>query len=94
MGITLEKFIEESNEIEGIRLGDDTDSMDWECLASLDFILKPDTLTVDNISNFVDVVERGARLRNKPGMDVRVGNHKQPRGGSVVEGMLGGILFA
>ena len=90
MGITLEKFIEESNEIEGIRLH--PHDTDFEAQAALEFILNPEILSLKDLVTYVDFIEHGACLRNKPGMDVIVGNHTPPKGGPLVENFLTSTL--
>lgn len=82
----LVDFIRESNKIESI-LRDPTAG---EIQAHVDFLACPE-LHVRDVSNFVQRIA-GAMLRNRPGMDVRVGNHVPPRGGPEVEQKLSSLL--
>lgn len=68
-------FVEESNRIEGI----------WrarkeEIVAHRAF-LERERVTVGDLENLVEVLQPGAKLRVREGMDVRVGKHVPPRGG-------------
>ena len=79
--MTLTKFIEESNRIEGI-LRPPTDRE----IAAHENFLALDEITIPDLERFVSYVQPGAELRSKRGMDVRVGNHYPPPGGpNVVE---------
>ena len=73
---TLDDFVVESNRIEQI---------DGASFADMDahelFLATP--VSVDSLGVFVEIVA-GAELRDKPGMDVRVGNHVPQSGGSGV----------
>ena len=83
----MEDFVRESNKIEGI--------VRSPSLAELDvhewFLALREPSTADLI-NFVSVVQPGARLRNKLGQDVKVGNYLPPLGGVQIEARLVGIL--
>lgn len=83
MGITLEQFIRESNEIEGIR----REPTNAELVAARS-LLNVETAIVADVENFVQATQRGATLRNKRGMDVRVGDHTPPNGGPDLETQL------
>lgn len=69
-------FITESNAIEGI-YGSPSDE---EISAYLDFrnVERPG---VDDVVRLVEVVQPGAMLRDRPGRDVSVGDHRPPPGG-------------
>jgi hypothetical protein len=71
----LSAFITESNKIEGILDFD----MVVEMRAYSLFLLLPD-IKVADMSNIVNILQPGARLRDEPGMDVTVGDHR-PRAG-------------
>lgn len=76
----LMEFVRESNRIEGLNHAPDADEIAY--LAQ--FLEMGDTaeLTVERMERLaVDVAGPHARLRNKPGMDVRVGSHRPPPGG-------------
>ena len=83
----LEAFVRESNMIEGI-LRDPTEA---EIKAHEHFLGKP-SITIPDLVHFVCSIQPGAALRNKVGLDVRVGNHLPPRGGPDIETRLGELL--
>jgi len=80
-------FIRESNRIEGI-YRDPT-------LAEIDeyhrFLSLP-AISVDDMIAFVSVYQPGARLRDKPGLNVYVGNYRPPLGGTAIRETLEQIL--
>jgi hypothetical protein len=71
----LKDFVTESNLIEGIKRLPTT----VEIAAHEEFL--SDQPTVDRLISFVAAVQPGAKLRDKPGLDVRVGSHAPPPGG-------------
>ena len=81
-------FVAESNRIENIHRGPTVDEIDaHEALWALD------ELSVDAVSEFVDEIA-GAPLREKVGMNVRVGSHLPLAGGPAIYRSLAGILDA
>lgn len=72
----LVRFLEESNRIEGIV----RPVTDAEAAAALAFIDAP-TVTIAMLAGLVGVFQLGARLRDKPGLNVRVGTHVPAPGG-------------
>ena len=76
----LEAFVRESNMIEGI-LRDPTEA---EIKAHEHFLGKP-SITIPDLVHFVCSIQPNAVLRNKVGLDVRVGQHIAPRGGPGIE---------
>lgn len=72
---SLELFVKESNWIEGIK----REPLPQELQAHERF-LASDGIYPELFVEFVKVVQPGAVLRNKPGLDVRVGDHTPPRG--------------
>src|SRR5690348_17464494 len=89
---TLRDFVRESNRIEGIHYSGRQLAAD---IAAHEDFLSRDILTVPGICAFALRVTRGeGRLRNREGMDVRVGNHLPLRGGQRVEEALGHWLIA
>src|SRR5665648_262527 len=72
-------FVTESNRIEGIT----RPPTDDEVSTSMKFLELPE-VDVEQIRRFVHVCA-GAPLRTRPGMDVRVGDHRPPPGGSAIE---------
>ena len=88
---TLMLFAGESNRIEGIN---EYDATVKHCLA-LESLLSTDRLLhMSDVDDFVYAVQPNARLRNVPGLDVRVGNHYPPRGGPKVMADLVDLLRA
>lgn len=84
----LRAFVKESNKIEGIGT-----VREREIEAHAAFLML-DKITVDALEHFVDCVQPGARLRDKPGMNVRVGNHIAPPGGPEIRDVLQTLLDA
>ncbi|HEX3156725.1 MAG TPA: Fic family protein [Candidatus Angelobacter sp.] len=84
--IDYQAFVRESNRIEGI-LRDPTPQ---ELQATEDFIGK--TPTVITLKALVAVLQPNARIRDKAGLDVRVGAHIAPRGGPQIAPALEAIL--
>lgn len=80
-------FVRESNRIEGI-LRDPTGT---EYGAHRKF-LGLATVTVGDLVRFVSAVQPDAILRDREGLDVRVGNHRPPPGHPGIAGALGFIL--
>ena len=81
----LREFIRESNHIEGID-GTPTDEV-----TMVRRFLKRKVVTVGMLKGAVGVFQPGAKLRDKVGMDVRVGDHIAPPGGSAIEACLADI---
>lgn len=63
--ITLENFVEESNRIEGI------DGVAQEDMIAHENLLARKTLTVQDLEDFVALVQPGAMLRRPVGLNVR-----------------------
>lgn len=84
-------FICESNKIEDIRTK--AERLLREEPAYLDFLALP-KLTVEALQALVSVLQPGAELRDRSGMDVFVGNHTPPPGGIWIPQMLGAQLQA
>ena len=78
---TLIKFATESNAIEGISglTANTVHAYALERLLSINRIL-----IMADVDEFVHKIQPNAKLRNLPGLDVRVGNHIPPSGGSYV----------
>ena len=84
---TMKDFVEESNRIEGIvRSPTDRELDVHEWFADL---VKP---SAADLVTFVCTVQSEARLRNKPGLNVRVGMYSPPKGGPNVEITLNNLL--
>ncbi len=69
-------FIRESNRVEGI-LRDPTEDE----IATHERLLKLVQLHPTTVGDFQTVIAPGKPLRERPGMNVRVGNHIAPEGG-------------
>ena len=82
----LRFFVRESNRIEGIH----RDPLDAEIEAHLS-LLDCKRITQHGLRAFVQIVA-GAPLRDKPGLDVYIGNHRPPIGGPHVPEALDKIL--
>lgn len=84
---TLEDFVRESNRIEGIL----RDPFDDEIEAHERFLARGE-ISLKGLEDFVAVIQPGAVLRRKVGLNVRVGNHIAMPGGPEVEALLLDIL--
>lgn len=83
----LAGFVEESNRIEGIHR-DPT----WGEVDALARVVNLPTLTAGDITALVEVFQPGAVLRDKPGLNVYVGNHRPPPGGPGIPAALDEII--
>lgn len=79
-------FAEESNRIEGI-LDDKSSSY---MAGRLRALLDQSVLPTEDVVRFAEMC--GGRLRNMKGMDVRIGPHRPPSGGSFVVTVLNALL--
>lgn len=79
--------IAESNRIEGIlRPPSAAEIHEFERFLGLEVV------TIGELQRFVKVYQPDARLRDRPGLDVRVGNHIPPRGGPHIAEQLQALL--
>jgi hypothetical protein len=85
--LNLPEFVRESNMIEGIHR--EPTEAEIDCLK--DFIDLPVVRTLD-LCAFVQINQPDANIRNKLGMDVRVGGHQTPNGGKRIVDMLQKLL--
>lgn len=69
------KFIEESNRIEGIKRKPTAAEIE-----EFQRFMAQDSLSIDDLIQFVSVYQPGALLREKEGMNVRIGNYYPPLG--------------
>ena len=83
----FENFVRESNRIEGIQRDPTGAEIDAH-VALLDIA----HLKTSDLEDFVDVVAPGHRLRDKYGLDVRVGNHVAPGGCPEIRQTLDALL--
>ena len=81
------QFVSESNRIEGIL----REPAMLE-LAEFDRFMALDSVTVGELEKFVKVYQRNARLRDRPGLNVIVGNHRPPSGGPEIRERLENLL--
>ena len=85
----LYQLVTESNRIEGITRPPTPDEM----IATEEFLAR-DTVTVMALQTLVEVYAPKKPLREKRGMDVRVGNYVAPPGGPQIVGQLNRIMRA
>lgn len=85
--IDLASFITESNRIEGIHRAPQRVEID-----ALEGFLALPKVTVADLERLVSVSQPGARLRDRAGLDVRVGPHIAPPGGPDIPAGLSGLL--
>jgi hypothetical protein len=84
----LVAFMIESLRIEGIM----REPSETELFATERF-LATERPTVSDVCALVHVYQPDARLRDRPGLNVRVGNHIAPPGGPEIVGALGHLLL-
>lgn len=53
-----------------------------------------DEITVDDMQRFVSVYQRGAVLRERPGLNVSIGNYRPPPGGPDIRVRLAALLVS
>lgn len=82
----LSFFVAESNRIEGIRGTTDAEVEAHRHLLGLSRV------DVSDLEEFVSIIAPGNVLRDRPGYDVRVGDHVPPRGGPEIRLALEAIL--
>lgn len=83
----VEAFVRESNHIEGI----EREPTRHEVQATEAFLARSQ-IDIDDLEGLVSIYQPGARLRSRPSMNVRVGNHVAPRGGAEIITTLQSIL--
>ena len=71
----ITRFLVESNRIEGL-----SGALMGEVEFTKSFLEQPE-FDVDDLVEFLNITEPGARLRDSYGLDVWVGDHKPPKGG-------------
>lgn len=80
-------FIKESNHIEGIKRKPTKAEIEEH-----QRFMAQDSISIDDLIQFVSVYQPNAKLRENYGMDVRVGNHYPPKGSPVMREWLQEIL--
>ncbi len=88
----LERFVLESNRIEGIHR-ELTHPQTVREIEVHGWFLRLKQVTIADLEAFVHVVQPGAQLRRNIGQNVRIGNHIAPLGGPDIESRLSNILF-
>lgn len=83
----LRRFVAESNRIEGITRP--PTRLETEELARF---VRLESVAIEDLVRFVSVHQPGARLRDRAGLDVRVGLYYPPPGGPVVRDELARLL--
>ena len=81
-------FVAESNRIEGIHREPTYSEIDEH-----ERFIALDRITVADMEQFVSVYQPDAQLRDKPGLNVRIGNHYPPPGGIDIRHALECILI-
>lgn len=89
MAFSTIDFIKESNRIEGI-----VREPTVEEIAEYARFMALSEITMEDVTNFVKVYQPGAMLRDKVGLNVRVGSHVPIPGGPKVKRELGYIISA
>lgn len=85
---SFDDFVRESNRIEGIRREPTAE----EVAATIRFVNKP-VVTVADLCDLVSVYAPGHRIRDRKGLNVRVGGHIAPPGGSNIVAALDAVLL-
>lgn len=80
-------FIRESNKIEGILREPSKKEID-----EFDRFMNLDEVTVEDMIRFVKVYQPNAELRDRPGLDVRVGRYYPPPGDITIRAALSDLL--
>jgi Fic/DOC family len=83
----IRQFVIESNSIERIFRDPTKEEID-----ELIRFMALKRITIEEIEQFVSVYQPEAKLRDKPGMNVRIGSYYPPRGGPLIRGYLQNIL--
>lgn len=84
----LFQFVAESNRIEGIH------SVRSDDIAAHQTLLAAPKLGIEDMRAFVALVQPNAVLRDREGLNVRVGSHIAPEGGTILPRLLAAILAA
>ena len=86
--IGLRAFLKESNQIESI-----FEDPDAGQISAAELFLALPRIEVQNLCAVVSAFQPGAVLRDRPGLDVRVGDYFPPRGGPDVRDRLEELLL-
>ena len=85
----LAGFVAESNRIEGI-----VRAPTGSEIAIHEWLLRRAEITIEDLQEFVHVVQPDAVLRDQPGLNVRVGPHVAPPGGFEIRERLNRLLLS
>lgn len=85
--MTAYDFVKESNRIEGI-----TRAPYMQEVNEFERFMALKRIGVSELETFVSVYQPGAVLRDKPGLNVKVGNYLPPPGGRAILNRLDGLL--
>lgn len=86
---TLADFVIESNRIEGMGPATLLEIRAHELLLAIE-----PAITINDVAKFVYTVTQEAPLRDRPGMQVYIGNHTPPPGGSKLMKSFSDLLYA
>lgn len=86
--LDMRAFVRESNRIEGIR------RVTKDEVGAHMTLIRRSVITVEDVVAFVRVVAPRARLRDQPGLNVRVGRHVPPEGGPEIAANLQMLLWS
>ena len=84
----MKDFVRESNKIEGIIRPPSYTELDAH-----EWFLALTEPSIADLMTFVSIVQPGAVLRNKPGLNAKVGKYVPPLGGAQIEERLTSILL-
>lgn len=83
----ITEMVRESNRIEGILREPTPEEITEHCR-----FIGLSTVAIHDLQRFVKVYQPNARLRDLPGLNVRVGNHYPPKGGPHIAEQLQALL--
>lgn len=82
----IDRFVTESNEIEGIKRNTTDEINEFKRFMALGCV------TIEELQKFVNIYQPGAKLREYPHLNVRVGSYIAPKGGPNIRRNLGLLL--
>ena len=83
----IKAFVKESNSIEGINRPPTKEEIEQ----TLDFI-ELERISIEDIQDLVHVMQPNAILRDKEGLNVRIGSYYPPKGGEEIKQQLSDLL--
>lgn len=84
----IKDYVRESNKIEGILREPSNDE-----IAAHEALLHLSDVSINDIREFVSIIQPDAIIRDHPNLNVRVGKHIAPRGGEEILQQLNQILL-